>query len=229
MSFAPRQPRTQGIMSRSNQWINPKIVAAGGMRSDTLDNMQAIAQPRFTAMGIAPPGMFMNAIRNAGRSGMAITPGTATGAGLSQTLRSRLATTTPTKPTFRVHFTKLASTVSDDDVKELCSSVEAYISSRLMRASEAEAFYSSSKAAQEVVALYNGRMLDGVAMDVRLENDASNGSRQALAPVSKMAMKQPASGRNRGGQDEEMEVDRDLITAALFAKKDDKIAFTVKI
>ncbi len=146
--------------------------------------------------------MFMHAMRDA-TVGLANTPSVSA---LPAGIKSRLTIASPKSPAVRVLFTNLAPTVSDDDVKELCSTVDDYVSSRLMRAQEAEAFYATAKAAADVVALYNGRMLDGrggstisrlsstamcgipgVAMEVRVDTgDGRRPSASAPAPGTKV-------------------------------------------
>ncbi len=79
--------------------------------------------------------------------------------------RARLGptvSTTTSQKGIRLLFTNLAATVSNDDVQELCSSVNGLVRAGLIEPGLAEAVYTTRKAAEEAVNLYDKRQLDGI-------------------------------------------------------------------
>uniref|UniRef100_A0A914WHK7 RRM domain-containing protein n=1 Tax=Plectus sambesii TaxID=2011161 RepID=A0A914WHK7_9BILA len=137
----------------------------------------------------------------------------------------------------RVLITNLASSVTNDDVAELCSSVNGLVESRLIEPGLAEAIYSTRRAAEEAINLYDKRELDGVPMRLQLTEPQAP---KVSSPLKKQAeqgtlpaLRQKLKTTSAVAKKPEMTVDRDLITSALFPQKKGNdasgVTFTVKI
>jgi len=172
-----------------------------------------------------PSAMFINAMKEAELDHTPYEPARRATAAVAPPMLSARARLGPTLSTttnqkgIRLLFTNLAGTVTNDDVQELCSSVNGLVRAGLIEPGLAEAVYTTRKAAEEAVNLYDKRQLDGVSMNVQIVEAAK--SKLSPAIDTKKSIAKPSA----------LTIDRELITSALFpqTKEQDGISFTVKI